>query len=77
MITITPETWTVDALCAQVDPDVFFPDNGGDGTHAAKRVCASCPVAAECLEYALRTRQEHGIWGGLPPHIRARMRRTA
>lgn len=72
---ITPEPWTQDALCAQIDPDLFFP---GKAEHSkardAKKVCASCPVATMCLEYALRTDQKHGIWGGLNTQDRSRLR---
>ena len=68
---ISPEPWVADALCAQTDPESFFPPKGGS-TEAAKRVCAACDVTAECLAYALRTGQDEGIWGGL-----SRMERRA
>lgn len=62
--------WMADALCAQTDPELFFPDKGGSST-AAKAICARCPVAAECLDYALADDQSSyvspfyfGIWGG-------------
>lgn len=55
--------WQDSALCAQTDPEVFFPALGSPGRDA-KRVCRLCPVRAECLEYAIETRQAHGIWGG-------------
>ena len=55
--------WQDDALCAQVDPEVFFPEKGGS-TRSAKEICGMCPVAAECLEYALLHDERHGIWGG-------------
>ena len=60
---IRPEPWMQDALCAQTDPEMFFPQKGGS-TRNAKRVCASCDVREQCLEYALRTKQDDGIWGG-------------
>lgn len=60
---IRPEPWVQDALCAQTDPELFFPQKGGS-TLNAKKICASCDVRAECLEYALRTGQDDGIWGG-------------
>lgn len=62
-IILTPEPWTASALCAQTDPEQFFPEKKGDAT-AAKQVCASCDVVQECLAYALRTRQTVGVWGG-------------
>ena len=43
--------WQDRALCAQTDPEAFFPEKGGS-TREAKRVCRSCEVRAECLEYA-------------------------
>jgi WhiB family redox-sensing transcriptional regulator len=62
---ITPEPWAQDALCAQVDPNTFFPDKGDtETTKRAKAVCARCNVVEQCLEYALRTNQRHGVWGG-------------
>ena len=70
---IHPEPWMQDALCAQVDGDIFFPEKGGSG-YAAKAVCAACDVRAQCLEYALRTNQTHGIWAGTTEPERRRMR---
>lgn len=64
--TVTREPWVDDALCTQVDPDLFFPGKSDQATsRAARRVCAACPVRLECLAYALRTRESDGIWGGL------------
>lgn len=61
-----PRRWQDSALCAQTDPDMWFPEKGGS-TRAAKAICASCPVRAECLDYALEHEDigAHGIWGGL------------
>lgn len=56
--------WMGDALCAQTDPEIFFPDKGGT-TAPAKAVCARCAVAAECLDYALEHEEHFGIWGGV------------
>ncbi len=39
----------------------------------AKAVCAQCPVRMECLEWAIDTRQPHGVWGGLDEHERERL----
>jgi WhiB family redox-sensing transcriptional regulator len=63
------QPWVVDALCAQTDPEQFFPEKGGS-TRIAKEVCASCFVQAECLDYALTTNERFGIWGGLSEHER-------
>jgi WhiB family transcriptional regulator, redox-sensing transcriptional regulator len=59
-----PGDWRVRALCAQVDPDIFFPEKG-ESPAAAKRVCASCEVRAECLQDALDRNERFGVWGGL------------
>lgn len=69
---IMPEPWVKDALCAQTDPELFFPEKGGS-TKAAKKVCAACPVAEQCLDYALREGERIGIWGGRAPRERRRM----
>jgi WhiB family redox-sensing transcriptional regulator len=61
------ESWRAEALCTQVDVgDLFFPDKGNStDAHAAKAICARCPVKAACLEYALEHDERFGIWGGL------------
>ncbi|SFF95610.1 WhiB family transcriptional regulator [Blastococcus tunisiensis] len=69
----TDEGWRVDALCAETDPEAFFPEKGGS-TREAKRVCAGCPVRAECLEFALAGDERFGIWGGLSERERRRVR---
>ncbi len=60
--------WWREGACQSADPDMFFPISSHGAasaeTRRAKRVCAGCQVRFECLEYALRTRQQHGIWGG-------------
>ncbi|HEY0559104.1 MAG: transcription factor WhiB [Mycobacterium sp.] len=66
--------WQQKALCAQTDPESFFPEKGGS-TREAKRVCQSCEVQAECLEYALTHDERFGIWGGLSERERRRVRR--
>ena len=70
-----PAGWQEKALCAQTDPEAFFPEKGGS-TREAKRVCSSCEVRAECLEYALENDERCGIWGGLSERERRRMRRS-
>ncbi len=75
---IEPEPWMQDAMCAQVDPEIFFPPVGDHGsTNAARKVCGGCDVAAECLAFALRTEQRHGIWGGLTRSQSAALRRAS
>jgi WhiB family redox-sensing transcriptional regulator len=66
--------WQDRALCAQTDPEAFFPEKGGS-TREAKRVCRSCEVRAECLEYALENDERFGIWGGLSERERRRVKR--
>jgi len=67
------EDWRDDALCAQTDPEAFFPEKGGS-VAAAKAICTSCDVRAECLEYALRNDERFGIWGGLSDRERRRLK---
>ena len=66
--------WQSDALCAQTDPEAFFPEKGGS-TRDAKKICSSCEVKAQCLEYALQNDERFGIWGGLSERERRRLRR--
>ncbi|WP_456946824.1 WhiB family transcriptional regulator [Geodermatophilus sp. SYSU D00697] len=67
------ESWRLDALCAETDPEAFFPEKGGS-TREAKRVCAGCPVRSQCLEFALANDERFGIWGGLSERERRRLR---
>ena len=71
-----PLAWQERALCAQTDPEAFFPEKGGS-TREAKRVCASCEVREECLEYALANDERFGIWGGLSERERRKLKRRA
>ncbi|HEX4834555.1 MAG TPA: WhiB family transcriptional regulator [Trebonia sp.] len=68
--------WQDRALCAQTDPEAFFPEKGGS-TREAKRVCRSCEVRAECLEFALENDERFGIWGGLSERERRKIKRGA
>jgi WhiB family redox-sensing transcriptional regulator len=68
--------WQDRALCAQTDPEAFFPEKGGS-TREAKRVCLSCEVRGECLEYALANDERFGIWGGLSERERRRLKKRA
>lgn len=68
--------WQADALCAQTDPEAFFPEKGGS-TRDAKRVCSECPVSEACLDYALAKDERFGIWGGLSERERRRLRKRA
>ena len=66
-------SWRLDALCAETDPEAFFPEKGGS-TREAKRVCGGCAVRDECLESALTNDERFGIWGGLSERERRRLR---
>jgi len=66
--------WQERALCAQTDPEAFFPEKGGS-TREAKKVCVGCEVRAECLEYALENDERFGIWGGLSERERRKLKR--
>jgi WhiB family redox-sensing transcriptional regulator len=66
--------WQEFALCAQTDPDIFFPEKGGS-TAPATSVCSACAVQSECLEYAISHDIRHGIWGGMSDNDRRRISR--
>lgn len=68
--------WQDRALCAQTDPEAFFPEKGGS-SRAAKLVCLACEVRVECLEYALAHDERFGVWGGLSERERRRLKRRA
>ena len=68
--------WQSDSLCAQTDPEAFFPEKGGS-TRDAKKICGSCEVRAQCLEYALQNDERFGIWGGLSERERRKLRKRA
>lgn len=65
--------WQDLAACLGCDPELFFPPPKTIATQA-KAVCQGCEVRAECLAYAIETHQKHGIWGGLAPKERRRLR---
>jgi WhiB family redox-sensing transcriptional regulator len=58
--------------CADKPPSLFFPSDGV-GVEVAKRLCVTCAVRTECLEYALRNRIDHGVWGGTSERERRRI----
>ncbi|WP_327435690.1 WhiB family transcriptional regulator [Streptomyces sp. NBC_01201] len=69
--------WMADAVCAQTDPDLFFPEGAGQNTNKAKKICAACPVRIECGKHAQHLEGDvshglrHGAWGGQSPTQRA------
>lgn len=71
-------SWERQAACGNCDPEMFFPRPGltyDTAIKDAKRICESCPVEDKCLDYAMKTRQEYGVWGGQSQEERATMRR--
>jgi WhiB family redox-sensing transcriptional regulator len=75
-------TWRSSAACLDADPELFFPIGNSDPAfrqiEKAKVVCLRCAVAQTCLEWAVRSRQDAGVWGGLSvDERRALKRRTA
>lgn len=73
--------WRHRAVCRDEDPELFFPV-GSSGpaqiqTDEAKAVCRRCPVASECLSWAMESGQDEGVWGGLSRDERRRVKRSA
>lgn len=72
--------WRSLASCRDTDPDLFFPV-GTTGAaleqiKASKRICKTCEVRAECLQFALATNQESGVWGGTSEDERRSLRKS-
>ena len=80
-LTIASDEWRRHAACRDTDPDLFFPV-GTTGPaieqiENAKAVCKQCDAQADCLEFALATNQDSGIWGGTSEDERRQMRKAA
>lgn len=69
------DEWKALASCADLPVDAMFPKRGED-QRAIKALCALCPVAAECLTYALDVAAKFGVWGGISERQRRLLRRT-
>ena len=69
-----PLGWRDLGLCAQTDPEAFFPEKGGT-TKPAKALCKSCEVQVDCLDYALANDERFGVWGGASERERRVLRR--
>jgi WhiB family transcriptional regulator, redox-sensing transcriptional regulator len=71
--------WRAAGACLSADPDLFFPIATGSVAVAqiakAQRICAGCQVRQECLDFAIRSGETHGVWGGTTPEERIRFRR--
>ncbi len=77
MALLNPRTdirWREGAACRDLDTNTFFPETD-EGAEFALAVCATCPVREQCLEFALATRQDDGVWGGMTETERRRLRR--
>jgi len=71
-----PPAWMKEALCAQVDAEIWFPEKGGSNK-TARAICAQCPVRRTCLEYSLTLEDNPwGIWGGTSMKDRYELRRA-
>jgi WhiB family redox-sensing transcriptional regulator len=68
----TDTLWMAEGSCRDQPPSLFFPSDGV-GVDRARKICATCPVKAECLEYALSNRIDHGVWGGTSERERRRI----
>jgi WhiB family redox-sensing transcriptional regulator len=79
MMDDTLPDWRAEAACVASDPDLFFPFAAGAVSarqaNQARRICARCPVRAQCLKFAMDIPEAHGIWGGTTPQERLRQRR--
>lgn len=79
--TLVPDTsleetaWQELARCAEVDPEIFFPERGGTAREA-KKVCRRCEVRAACLEWAIQTDQRFGVAGGMSERERRKLHRN-
>jgi WhiB family transcriptional regulator, redox-sensing transcriptional regulator len=78
-LSIQPDAWRAHASCRDTDPDLFFPV-GTTGPaisqiEAAKAVCRECEAQGPCLEFALATNQDTGIWGGTSEEERRKLRK--
>jgi WhiB family transcriptional regulator, redox-sensing transcriptional regulator len=78
---VPEDQWRSMAACRSADPDLFFPISSSGRSMAqeaeAKTICAGCRVRRECLAFALRTHQAHGVWGGLSEQERHPVRSAA
>ena len=68
--------WQAAALCREVDPELMFPEKW-QSPRDAKRVCMACDVRATCLQWALDTDEQWGVYGGLTVRQRRALKRQA
>jgi WhiB family redox-sensing transcriptional regulator len=78
-----PPSWASRSACEPVTARLFHSADNERGTHKATRehlakgICSRCPVRAECLTYAVDTREHDGVWGGTTPEERVALIRAA
>lgn len=70
---MTDQDWVSLGACKHEDSALFFPGRGGE-CDKARAICETCPVRAECLDYALKNCIQHGIWGGKSERERRKLR---
>ena len=79
MLTITRTDWRQTAACRDSEPTLFFPIGttglAVEQIEEAKGICTACLVTEDCLQYALQTNQEAGVWGGYAEDERRRLRK--
>lgn len=77
-----PDDWDTEAACRDIpNPEIFFPNEGFDRlgrrtSDEAIAICETCPVIAQCLDFALKNKIDHGIWGGKTENQRRKMRES-
>lgn len=74
-MSLADTSWMEDGACRDAEVDLWFVERG-ESSAPAREICARCPVADRCLEYALAHHIKHGIWGGLTERERRRMARS-
>lgn len=68
------DLWRKEALCVGQPLTIFFPESA-ESNLPAKRICQECPVRIDCLDYAVATSQDFGIWAGTTSEERKKIRR--
>jgi WhiB family transcriptional regulator, redox-sensing transcriptional regulator len=73
------DSWRTTAACRHIDPDLFFPIGTTgialDNIAAAKQVCETCPAKEPCLQFAIESNQDSGVWGGTSEEERRALRK--
>lgn len=72
---VPPRDWAAHAACLAYDPNLWFLEDKTGSYREARQICAGCPVRVDCLDWAVETNTDYGLWGGLAPHERKKLRR--